>query len=108
SGAGIDRRRAGAAGPSGGAPVGAEVQTRGPVHEAFDEPVSLEAQAGVIAPKEPPPHIEEVPPADAPEGDFAWVPGYWAWDGDRSDFVWVSACWRAAPPEMSWVPGYWT
>jgi hypothetical protein len=90
-------------------PAGAEVQTRGPVHEAFDEPVTMQAQAGVVAPNQPPPNIEEVPPPDRPQGDgYVWVPGYWAWDDDRNDFLWVSACWRVAPPSMYWVPGYWT
>lgn len=85
-----------------------EVLTSGPVHEAFAEPVNLEPQTGLVVPMEPPAKIEEVPPPERPEGDrFAWVPGYWSWDSDRKGFVWVSACWRAAPPNRSWVPGYW-
>ena len=85
-----------------------EVLTRGPVHEAFAEPVPLEVQAGLIVPLPPPANIEEVPPAERPRGDnFVWVPGYWAWDADRNGYIWVSACWRAAPPAMYWVPGYW-
>jgi hypothetical protein len=90
-------------------PAGVEVLTRGPVNEAFDEPVSLQAEAGLVAPSQPPPNIEEVPPADRPQGNrYVWVPGYWSWDADRNDFIWVSACWRVAPPNMYWVPGYWT
>ncbi len=85
-----------------------EVLTSGPVHEAFAEPVNLQVQAGLVAPEEPPARIEEVPPAEKPQGDqFVWVPGYWAWDTEQHGFIWVSACWRAAPPKMSWVPGYW-
>lgn len=85
-----------------------EVLTRGPVHEAFAEPVPLKVQAGLIVPLPPPANIEEVPPVERPLGDhFVWVPGYWAWDADRNDYIWVSACWRAAPPNMYWVPGYW-
>ena len=85
-----------------------EVLTRGPVHEAFAEPVSLQYQEGLVAPTQPPENIEEIPPADRPAGDqFVWVPGYWSWDGDRNNYIWVSACWRAVPPNMSWVPGYW-
>jgi hypothetical protein len=84
-----------------------EVLTRGPVHEAFAEPVNLEFQAGLVAPTQPPANIEEIPPADRPAGDhFVWVPGYWSWDADRSGYIWVSACWRVAPPDMSWMPGY--
>jgi hypothetical protein len=85
-----------------------EVLTSGPVHEAFAEPVNLQVQAGLVVPDQPPAKIEEVPPADRPQGDqFVWVPGYWAWDQDRSGYIWVSACWRAAPAKMYWVPGYW-
>lgn len=86
-----------------------EVLTRGPVHEAFSEPVILQNQEGLIVPNEPPSDIDEVLPADRPRGDqYVWVPGYWSWDGDRNNFIWVSGCWRAAPPNMSWVPGYWS
>jgi hypothetical protein len=86
-----------------------EVLTRGPVHEAFAEPVNLEIQASVVAPIEPPPNIQEIPPEERPQGEqFAWVPGYWSWDGDRNAYIWVSACWRAAPPNMYWVPGHWS
>ncbi len=85
-----------------------EVLTRGPVHEAFAEPVALENEAGIIAPTAPPANIEEVPPTERPEGgQIVWVPGYWAWDADRHGYIWVSACWRAAVPNRDWVPGYW-
>lgn len=84
------------------------VLTRGPVHEAFAQPVNLTDQTGFTAPEEPPPGITEVPPAEKPAGDqFAWIPGYWSWDSDRNGYIWVSGCWRAVPPGMSWVPGYW-
>ena len=86
-----------------------EVLTRGPVHEAFAEPISLQTDEGLVAPKQPPVIIEEIPPGEKPVGDrFVWVPGYWSWDGDRNNYIWVSGCWRIAPPKMSWVSGYWT
>ena len=85
-----------------------EVLSRGPVHEAFAGPVTMKPQAGLIVPLQPPPNIQEVPPAEKPQGSqYAWIPGYWSWDADRLGYIWVSACWRAAPPNMSWVPGYW-
>jgi hypothetical protein len=85
-----------------------EVLTSGPVHEAFAEPVNVEPQAGLVAPDEPPAAISEIPPDEKPQGtQFVWVPGYWAWDAGRHGYIWVSACWRAAPPKMYWVPGYW-
>jgi hypothetical protein len=86
-----------------------EILTRGPVHEAFAEPISFDYEEGIVAPRRPPENIDEIPPADRPSGDqFIWAPGYWSWDGDRDNYIWVSACWRAAPPNMSWVPGYWS
>jgi hypothetical protein len=86
-----------------------EVLSRGPVHEAFAEPINMEPQAGLMAPEAPPPNLEEIPPTERPQGQqFAWIPGYWSWDPDRNRYIWVSACWRAVPPSMSWVPGYWS
>ena len=38
---------------------------------------------------------------------MAWIPGYWGWDDDRSDFLWVSGIWRNLPPGRQWMPGYW-
>jgi len=85
-----------------------EVLTRGPVNEAFAQPVNLEQQSGFIVPKAPPADIEETLPAEMPVGQqFAWVPGYWAWDSDRNEHIWVSGCWRAVPPGKYWIPGYW-
>lgn len=87
---------------------GVEVQTRGPVHEAFAGVISFHPEPGVVAPKAPPADIEELPPDQKPEGDnVAWIPGYWAWDDDRDDFMWISGIWRALPPGRQWVPGYW-
>ncbi len=85
-----------------------EVLNRGPVHEAFAEPVDLQVQQGLVAPTQPPPNIVENPPAERPTGNqFVWVSGYWGWDGERNSYIWVSGCWRAAPPNRYWVPGYW-
>jgi hypothetical protein len=87
---------------------GAQVLTRGPVHEAFAGMVTFNPEPGVTVSKRPPDVIEEVPPAERPEGDnVAWIPGYWGWDDERSDFVWVSGTWRALPPGREWIAGYW-
>src|SRR6185503_2341386 len=87
---------------------GVEVLTRGPVHEAFAETVTFDPQPGIVAPKAPRDIIEEVPPEQRPEGaNVTWIPGYWAWDDERNDFLWVSGIWRALPPGRQWVPGYW-
>lgn len=85
-----------------------EVLTRGPVQEAFAQPVLLDEGAAFTITHSPPAPIVEVIPDQKPEGNHViWIPGYWSWDTDRSDFIWVSGCWRAVPPNHSWVPGYW-
>ncbi|MBN2023308.1 MAG: YXWGXW repeat-containing protein [Pirellulales bacterium] len=95
------------AGPAD-AEQGVQVLTRGPVHEAFAETVTFDPEPGVVTPKAPPAAIEEVPPEQRLEGaNVAWIPGYWAWDDERTDFLWVSGVWRALPPGRQWVPGYW-
>lgn len=88
-----------------------EVQflTRGPVHEAFAESVSFEPESGMVISGRPPELIEELPPEQQPEGDnVTWIPGYWAWDEDKNDFIWISGIWRNLPPGRQWVPGYWS
>lgn len=86
---------------------GVDVLTYGPIHEAFGETVQFDPEPGVIVPKAPPKAINEIPPEQRPEGDVEWIPGYWAWDDDRADFIWVSGIWRVIPPDRQWVSGYW-
>jgi hypothetical protein len=93
---------------SANAEEGVQVLTRGPVHEAFAETVTYDPEPGVVTLKAPPPAIEEVPPEHRPEGaHVAWIPGYWGWDDERNDYLWVSGIWRSVPPGRQWVPGYW-
>ena len=35
------------------------------------------------------------------------ISGYWGWDDDRGEFLWVSGVWRVPPPGHHWIPGYW-
>jgi len=87
---------------------GVEVLTHGPIHEAFAETVEFDSQEGMLVQKAPPEPIEELPPDQIPEGeDVEWIPGYWAWDDEMNDYIWVSGIWRAPPPGREWVPGYW-
>jgi hypothetical protein len=85
-----------------------EVLTRGPVHEAFADPGVTPTEASPIVPKQPPDPINELPPDQKPEEDHViWVPGYWSWDEDRNDYIWLSGFWRTPPPDRHWVPGSW-
>lgn len=87
---------------------GAEVLTRGPVHEAFAGTIIYKATPGLVVPKAPPAEVEEIPPDQRPEGaNVTWIPGYWAWDDEAGEFLWVSGIWRNLPPGRQWIPGYW-
>jgi hypothetical protein len=88
---------------------GVEIQARGPVHEAFAQP-NQPAPIGPteVAPKEPPAPVPELPPDQRPDGvNVEWIPGYWQWDTDGNQFIWVSGVYRNAPPGRQWVQGYW-
>ena len=62
----------------------------------------------MIVPKAPPPRVEEVAPTNPPAGDdVQWVSGYWAWDDDRQDYLWVSGVWRRTPVGREWISGEW-
>jgi hypothetical protein len=88
---------------------GVEVQVRGEVHEAFAQPSVLIQKETQIIPKQPPELVNELPPDQKPEGDNVfWIPGYWSWDIEANNFLWVSGVWRSFPPDHEWVPGYWT
>jgi hypothetical protein len=85
------------------------VQSLGPVHEGFDQPIAADATPGPIAPKGPPAALAERLPAFMPSAAHVlWLPGYWGWDEARKDFAWVSGAWRVPPPGQRWVPGYWS
>jgi WXXGXW repeat (2 copies) len=87
---------------------GVEVQTSGPVHEAYAEPPDARPEPTPLITKEPPAAVDEVPPDQRPEGgDDVWIPGYWAYDDDAGNFEWVSGVWRVPPPGRQWVPGSW-
>jgi hypothetical protein len=86
---------------------GIEVLARGPVHEAFAA-TSEQPKPTPVLNRRPPEPVEELPPDQKPDGEnVLWIPGYWHYDDERSDFIWISGFWRAAPPGRVWVPGSW-
>jgi hypothetical protein len=89
-------------------PAEFDVQSRGPVHEAFAQPGDLKLEAGIAVPMQPPAPIKEAPPEMRPDNEsMQWVPGYWAWDADRQNFTWISGVYREPPPGRRFVPGHW-
>jgi len=86
-----------------------EVLTRGTLHEAFATPTTFDPVELPIIKQRPPEAIEELPPDHRPAGDSViWIPGYWQFDNERDDFIWLSGVWRNVPPGRQWVPGYWS
>ena len=87
---------------------GMEVLTRGPIHEAFADVSVDQAPSGPVISRPAPEPINEIPPEVRPEGNqIEWISGYWSWDEDQNDFIWVSGVWRDVPPNRQWTPGYW-
>ncbi len=87
---------------------GFETLTRGPLHEAFAEPIVSDPAPGLIVTQEPPSPINELAPEFRPDGDDAiWISGYWGWDEQREGFIWISGVYRIPPQGHQWVPGYW-
>lgn len=85
-----------------------EVQLRGPLHEAFAEPTNFDPVEPPLVDRQPPERIDELPPEYRPEGNnVGWIPGYWEFDTDLNDFLWISGMWRDAPAGRRWIPGYW-
>ncbi|MFL5241408.1 MAG: hypothetical protein ACJ8FY_04815 [Gemmataceae bacterium] len=88
---------------------GITVLGRGPLHEAFARPTTLPAEPGPVVEKKPPDPISEEPPDQKPAGDnVQWIPGYWSWDSQGKDWIWVSGLWRHQPRNRKWVPGHWS
>src|ERR1700677_112851 len=65
--------------------------------------ISLSVNVNVAPPELP---VYEEPPLPA-EG-YIFVPGYWFWDDNAGDYVWIPGTW-VEPPQQGylWTPGYW-
>ena len=85
-----------------------EAFARGPVHEAFADVYDLNPVTNEVIPQAPPATVDELPPEQTPTGEnVQWISGYWSWDSEAKDYMWVSGVWRDVPPGRRWVPGYW-
>ena len=55
---------------------------------------------------EPPPPLPEYDQPPAPDPNYLWTPGYWAWG--PGGYYWVPGAWVEAPYAGAlWTPGYW-
>src|ERR1043165_4842908 len=73
--------------PTQAPPQGVEVLARGPVHEGYAEQVNPVPKPFPLVSKQPPTPIPEVPAEQKPEGNVQWIPGYWGWDDERTDYI---------------------
>ncbi len=88
---------------------GIKVADKGPIHEAFAQPGADVRGKGMTSPKAPPPPVPEEPPETKPDGEnVKWVPGYWQWDAEKQDHIWISGFWRNVPAGRDWQAGKWT
>ena len=70
-------------------------------------PLAAAAQVSLSITLAPPPLPYYAQPP-VPGDGYIWVPGYWAWNADDSDYYWVPATWVLAPGEGElWTPGWW-
>jgi hypothetical protein len=61
----------------------------------------------VYAPKAPPSPIIERPSGVRPDRNARWIAGYWDWDTERDEYVWVGGSWQIPPAGSIWVAGRW-
>src|SRR5207302_1673977 len=90
-------------------PPGVDVQARGPVHEAFAEPISDQPKQGTGVTKEPPPPtVEAGPSVPAPDPSSTYVGGCWIYAG--ANYRWRPGHWIAYRPGWVWIPAHyiWT
>ena len=80
---------------------GVDVMLRGPIHEAFADPGVDEGEPEFVTRHRVPDPIDEIAPDHRPHGNYvAWIPGYWNWDRDLDDFIWISGIWRGLTAQL--------
>ncbi|HVX13204.1 MAG TPA: YXWGXW repeat-containing protein [Pirellulales bacterium] len=84
------------------------VRLRGPLHEAFAQPLAGADEPGQTVSRRPGTPLDESPAPFKPNSpNTIWIPGYWGWEPADGEYLWVPGVWRVPPPGMRWVPGYW-
>src|ERR1700733_2323264 len=78
----------------------------GPVNEAYLSKIGGDNLILDAIPMQPPEPINERIPRQI-DMQAEWIPGYWAWQPELNDFVWVSGAWRRSPPGYLWISGFW-
>jgi hypothetical protein len=57
----------------------------------------------------PPPPLPTYQQPAIPEDGDLWMPGFWAWRDEVSDYYWVPGTWVKPPrPDLLWTPPYWS
>lgn len=83
-----------------------EVLENGPVNEAFITPIGGDNLIFNAISAKPPEPIDERIPLQT-DSQAEWIPGYWAWQNELHDFIWVSGTWRRPPQDHLWISGFW-
>jgi len=96
-----------AADPRRGEATAPEGETRRATHDALQAPEPRTRADRVYSRQQPPAPIAERPAGVRPGRRAQWVPGYWDWDTEQNQFVWVGGTWQVAPPGSIWVAGRW-
>lgn len=78
----------------------------GPVHEAFVIKTGGSIFLQAVNQEPPQPINERIPEQKDP--NTQWIRGYWDFDENTKDYIWVCGVWRRVPPQMKWIEGYWS
>jgi hypothetical protein len=103
TGAPIERRDPNAPQDSQAYPQGDASQNGQPYDDNYNE---QDTTGQALEADQPPPQLPTYDQPEAPEPDYLWTPGYWAWA--PVGYYWVPGVWCAAPYRGAlWTPGYW-